>query len=74
MRFPSKRGACPRCGLAVEGEGAEDTAPEPVPAGDSAAGERYFTLLDDGRLRCPDCGMRFPAKLGACPRCGLGVE
>ena len=33
-----------------------------------------FTILGDGRLRCPDCLMRFPANLGVCPRCGLAVE
>ncbi|MDO4572671.1 MAG: hypothetical protein Q4C13_04815, partial [Clostridia bacterium] len=27
----------------------------------------------DGRLSCPDCGKRFPAYLGVCPRCGRDV-
>ena len=71
MRFPANLGACPRCGLAVEG-GAPDEAL--VPAMEPADAERYFTLLEDGRLKCPDCGMRFPANLGLCPRCGLAVD
>jgi len=76
LRFPAKRGACPRCGLAVEDDGSLASAAEPMfpPAEQPASEERYFTLLDDGRLKCPDCGLRFPATHGACPRCGLGVE